>query len=267
MKAFKFLTLSLAVAALCLGYASCGDDDDDENSPAEETTVSGGGSGTASEDTTDEGSGISDEGNTDEEAGTTDDETADEGNTYEESITGSINGHDYVDLGLSVKWATCNVGADTLYDCGDYFAWGETVTKSTYTSSNSVTYGKYMGMGDISGNATYDAARANWGGSWRMPTKDEVYELINNCTTEWTTLSGVNGYKVTGPNGNSIFLPAAGWRNGTSLDDTGEYGLYWSSTPHESNTSSAYNLYFNVGDFVRDWDNRDYGQSVRPVSE
>ncbi len=265
MKAFKFLSLSLALAALCLGYASCGDDDDDENSPAEETTVSGGGSGTASEDTTDEGSGISDEGNTDEEAGTTDDETADEGNTYEESITGSINGHDYVDLGLSVKWATCNVGADSPTDYGDYFAWGETTTKSQYTEGNSVTYA--VSMGDISGKATYDAARANWGGTWRMPTSDEVDELINNCTTEWTTINGINGYKVTGPNGNSIFLPAAGERYGTWFSLTGFAGYYWSSTPHESNTRRAYYLSFSDEDFYGGWSLRDKGWSVRPVSD
>ncbi len=265
MKAFKLLTLSLALAALCLGYASCGDDDDDENSPAEETTVSGGGSGTASEDTTDEGSGISDEGNTDEEAGTTDDETADEGNTYEESITGSINGHDYVDLGLSVKWAACNIGASSYYNYGDYYAWGETSPKSNYTISSSVTYGK--SMSDISGNATYDAARANWGGSWRLPTAEEIDELIDRCDTTWTTMNGHNGYKVTGPNGNSIFLPAAGYRNGSSLYYTGEGGYYWSSTPDESGRYVAYYLYFHDGGFLRRWLGRYYGHSVRPVSD
>ncbi len=221
MKAVKFLTLSLAVAALCLGYASCGDDDEDDD--INEVSA-----------------------------------------TEEWSISGSINGHDYVDLGLSVKWATCNVGADSPTDYGDYFAWGETTTKSQYTEGNSVTYA--VSMGDISGKATYDAARANWGGTWRMPTSDEVDELINNCTTEWTTLSGVKGRKVTGPNGNSIFLPAAGWRSGTSLNCTGEY-YYWSSTPYGSNTVGAYNLDFYDVYFNRGWLRRYFGLSIRPVSD
>ena len=174
-------------------------------------------------------------------------------------------GHEYVDLGLSVKWATCNVGASSPEDYGDYFAWGETKTKSTFKESNSVTYGKQMS--DIKGNSQYDAARANWGGSWRLPTKKEMEELKNKCTWTWTTQSGVKGYKVTGPNGNSIFLPAAGYSRGSSLNRAGEYGLYWSSTPNENDTNRAYNLFFYSSNQNVSWYGRDNGLSVRPVAE
>ncbi len=181
--------------------------------------------------------------------------------------TGTINGHDYVDLGLSVKWATCNVGASSPSDYGNYYAWGETSTKSSYTEDNSKTYGK--DMGDIAGNPSYDAARANWGGSWRLPTEEEIDELVDRCDATWTTMNGHNGYKVTGPNGNSIFLPAAGWRSGTSLSITGEFGSYWSSTPDESYRGCerrAYGLYFNDGGFYGSLNLRFLGHSVRPVS-
>ena len=176
-----------------------------------------------------------------------------------------INGHEYVDLGLSVKWATCNVGASKPEDYGNYYAWGETSTKSSYTSDNSKTYGKQMN--DIKGNSQYDAARANWGGTWRLPTKAELEELKNKCTWRWTTQNGVKGYKVTGPNGNSIFLPVAGYRSGSSLDYAGVYGGYWSSTPYESDIFRAYYLYFSSGGQSVDWRSRFHGRSVRPVAE
>ena len=178
-----------------------------------------------------------------------------------------INGHEYVDLGLpsGLKWAACNVGASSPEEYGDYYAWGEVETKSEYESTNSVTYRKRMG--DISGNPTYDVARAKWGGSWRLPTKKELEELESKCKWEWTTQNGKQGYKVTGPNGNSIFLSAAGCRYGSSLCLAGERGYYWSSTPNESNDYSAYHLLFNSSNRVVNWDDRYYGQSVRPVSE
>ncbi len=174
-----------------------------------------------------------------------------------------INGHEYVDLGLSVKWATCNVGASKPEDYGNYYAWGETKTKSDYSSSNSVTSGK--SISDIGGKSQYDAARAKWGGTWRLPTKAELEELKNKCIWKWTTQNGVKGYKVTGPNGNSIFLPAAGFRYVSSLIYAGEYGLYWSSTPYES--YNAYYLGFDSSNQGVDWNTRDSGQSVRPVAE
>ena len=179
---------------------------------------------------------------------------------------GTINGHDYVDLGLSVKWATCNVGASTPGDYGNYYAWGETTTKSIYTKENSATYGKQMS--NIAGNPTYDAARKKWGSPWRLPTNAEFRELIDNCTWEWTTRNGHNGYKVTSKkNGNSIFLPATGWRVGTESNNQGSDGFYWSATPYESPTDYAYNLRFYEGYRDTPWSGRYFGFSVRPVSK
>ena len=177
------------------------------------------------------------------------------------------DGHEYVDLGLpsGLKWATCNIGARAPEDYGNYYAWGETSPKTKYTKENSLTYGKQMS--DIAGNAQYDAARANWGGNWRMPTKTEMQELINNCTWEWMTQNGKNGYEVTGPNGNKIFLPATGNRYGSSLRDAGSYGGYWISTPHEGDAISAYFLYFNSGNHYVNYYYRYYGRCIRPVSD
>lgn len=181
---------------------------------------------------------------------------------------GSLNGHEYVDLGLpsGLKWATCNVGADKPEEYGNYYAWGETKTKDAYTHKNSRTLDKIMK--DISGNHEYDAATANWGGSWRMPTIDELNELRINCSWTWITQNGVEGYKVTSKkNGNSIFLPAAGYRYGSSLYYAGYYGYYWSSTPNDDLDFYAYYLDFNGYNHSMDDNYRDYGQSVRPVLE
>ena len=179
---------------------------------------------------------------------------------------GFVNDHGYVDLGLSVKWATCNVGASSTSDYGDYYAWGETSTKSSYDQDNSNTHGK--SMGNIGGNSSYDVARYRWGDSWRLPTKAEFQELIDKCTWTWTTQGGHNGYKVTSKtNGKSIFLPAAGYSYGTSPDDVGEEGSYWSSTPYESLTIFAYYLFLNSSSHGVDWRRRFSGRSVRPVVE
>ena len=176
-----------------------------------------------------------------------------------------IVGIEAVDLGLSVKWATCNVGAERPEEYGDYFAWGETSPKDSYTVSNCPTYG--VSMTDISGNPQYDAATANWGGAWRMPTTAEQQELLNNCTWKWATLNDVYGYKVTGPNGNYIFLPAAGYRGGSSSYHVGSGGYYWGSTPSEDYDYNACILYFYIENHVRYWTYRSEGRSVRPVSE
>ncbi len=179
--------------------------------------------------------------------------------------SGTINGHKYVDLGLSVKWATCNIGASKPEEYGDYYAWGETNTKSSYKEDNCTTYGKQMN--DISGNPQYDVARKKWGVTWRMPTKAEMLELINSCTCQWTTQNGVKGYKVTGPNGNHIFLPAAGCRYGSSLVKDGYYGCYWGSTPYDHYDVIACHLNFYDGiEYVGYGDRKD-GLTVRPVSE
>jgi hypothetical protein len=110
-----------------------------------------------------------------------------------------------------------------------------------------------------------DAATANWGGAWRMPTKAEQDELRNNCTWTWTTQNGVNGYKVTGPNGNSIFLPAAGYLVGGALNLAGSGGYYWSSSLYTDGPSGAYYVYFSSGGVDWYYGNRYYGFSVRPV--
>ena len=192
--------------------------------------------------------------------------------------------HEYVDLGLSVKWATCNVGATKPEEYGDYFAWGETQPKdyyswSTYKWCNGSydTQTKYCtksGYGTVDNKTTLeaadDAARANWGGSWRMPTRNELIELLNQCTWTWTTQNGVYGYKVTskksGYTNKSIFLPAAGRCIDSSLDAAGIYGDYWSSTlSNENPFNCAYVLHFYTGTVVTGMLGRCLGSSVRPV--
>ena len=153
------------------------------------------------------------------------------------------NGHAAVDLGLpsGLYWATCNIGASSPEEYGDYYAWGETSVKKYYSEENSETY--MSRMNDISGDAQYDAARAIWGGQWRMPTKYEMQELLNLCSWEETTFNGIEGYQVTGPNGNSIFLPVAGAKEDDYIYNKG-YASYWTSTPHKGDTG---NEEYNIG--------------------
>lgn len=193
------------------------------------------------------------------------------------------NGHEYVDLGLSsgLKWATCNVGANSPEEEGNYYAWAETETKETHDSSNALTYGltfselESHGYIDSESNLTplHDAATVNWGAPWRMPTLGEIEELELECIWEWTTQNGVNGYKVTGPNDNSIFLPANGDSDGDSFYYT---GAFWSSTRYNYHNNLAYVLtwgrnsnlnwyetaYHNVGVGYSY-----YSSNVRPVLE
>ena len=181
------------------------------------------------------------------------------------ATTGSYNGYDWVDLGLSVKWATCNVGASSQSGYGDYYAWGEVSTKSEYADSNSRTRG--MQMGSICGNSSYDVARYKWGSPWRLPSASEIDELVNNCTWKWTTMNGVNGYKVKSKrNSNYIFLPATGWR-WSSIVGSGSGGVYSSGTPYEDNSIRACSLRFDSGSHDRHWSLRSCGLSVRPVAE
>ncbi len=198
--------------------------------------------------------------------------------------TGTENGHEWVDLGLpsGTKWATTNVGATSPEGYGNYYAWGETSTKSTYNwstykwcrgSSSSMTkYCTSSSYGTVDNKTTLDlsddAAYINWGSSWRMPTKAEQDELRNTSYTTWTwtTQNGVNGYKVTSKtNGNSIFLPAAGYRLDSSLGNAGSNGNYWSSSLGTSYSIYAYVLYFGSSNVGRGNDGRNYGQSVRAV--
>jgi len=183
-----------------------------------------------------------------------------------------INGHEYVDLGLpsGLKWASCNVGASSPEGYGGYYAWGETEEKSDYDVATYKWYIRYTGYVNIGSNISgtqYDVAHVKWGGSWRMPTRDEIIELVNNCTWKWTSYNGVNGQLVTGPNGNSIFLPAAGLHYGTGLNDRGSEGHYWSATLYES-SGYAYVLYFYRGFSKWNyWWIRERGLTVRPVTE
>ncbi len=197
--------------------------------------------------------------------------------------TGENNGHIWVDLGLpsGMLWATCNVGATAPLGYGNYYAWGETTTKETYNWStywycngeNNLT--KYCNNANYGNNgftdalttleASDDAATANWGSGWRMPTQTEMQELIDNCTVTWTRRNGVNGRLFTGSNGNSIFLPAAGSRVDSGLYDVGSYGYYRSSSLTTDYPDYAWTLYFDSGHFNMFSSYRYYGQSVRPV--
>ena len=189
----------------------------------------------------------------------------------------------WVDLGLpsGLLWADRNVGASSPENYGYYYAWGETAPKEVYdwttykygNNYNALT--KYCSNSDYGLNgftdnlttleASDDAATVNIGGKARTPTKDEWQELINNTTPAWTTRNGVNGRLLTAPNGKSIFLPAAGIRDGSSLYYAGEHGYYWSSTLGTDYPGGAWDFGFVSGDQVVDYGNRDYGFSVRAV--
>ena len=170
---------------------------------------------------------------------------------------GTKNGHEWVDLGLSVKWATCNVGASSPGDFGSFFSWGETCEKSDYSNT---TYHL---------NAFSDVAKERWGGNWRMPTDAECEELMQRCRWKWMRMDGKEGFKVTGLNGNSIFLPAAGERSSTRTDPdlAGSSGNYWSSSTNVNGTPLK--LGFNRGgpDGQSTWMPGLFGLPVRPVTE
>lgn len=189
------------------------------------------------------------------------------------------NGHEYVDLGLpsGTLWATCNVGATKPEDYGDYFAWGETNKKDVYQLNNyqffeskgflTIILSKYNRIDYLTTlELSNDAANQNWGGSWHMPTSTDWRELHKECTWTWINKDGHIGYMVKSKsNGNGIFLPAAGWHNGTGLKRTGKYGGYWSSSLYERGSIYAVDVLFDNSVVSRFSDNRYHGQSVRPV--
>ena len=200
---------------------------------------------------------------------------------FDPSISGGDD-HAYVDLGLpsGTLWATCNVGAVTPEDYGDYFAWGETQPKVTYDwSTYQYCNGSYNTLTKYCNNSDYgyngftdnlttllpedDAATANWGSDWHMPTKEEWEELYNNTTVTWTTQNGVNGRLFTAANGNILFLPAVGWNTG-SPSEIGRFGIYWSSSLF-SNPDISWTCVFNSNDCIMYFYGRANGQSVRPV--
>lgn len=190
---------------------------------------------------------------------------------------GYLNGHGYVDLGLpsGTKWATCNIGASTPQDYGNYYAWGDIDIKSEYTISNCMakdigSYGNEKftkGWCDNLNNlkTIHDAASMNWGSLWRMPTAEELKELYEKCTWSWINYKGKNGYRCVGPNGNSIFLPTAGYYFEISLYDTNRCGWYRSAT--FNGVICTYALKFSADKvYVQEYSSdRYYGCSVRPV--
>ena len=194
--------------------------------------------------------------------------------------------HEYVDLGLpsGTLWATTNVGANEPEEYGDYFAWGETEPKSTYDWStyqycngSSTTLTKYCDKGDdadfgyngFTDTLTElepgdDAATVNWGSDWCMPSHAQFVELLDECTWRWR-YSGQRGFEVVGPNGNILFLPAAGRRSITSLQEADDEGHYWSRSLKSGYSSCAYDLDFYSASWFWSYDYRSTGQSVRPV--
>lgn len=182
-----------------------------------------------------------------------------------------------IDLGLpsGTKWACCNVGATKPEEYGGYYTWGETEEKSVYdwstckywTDSNGDGYAddyEFTNLGsDIAGTG-YDVAHVKWGGSWVMPPHDRLEELLNSCTYIWTSMNDVKGGLYTGPNGGTIFLPAAGYRWGEELRYADSYGYYWSSSQSPYESSYAYFMSFHSEDTYWAY-RRGYGQSIRPV--
>ena len=200
-------------------------------------------------------------------------------NVYSITTLGSqykvINGHKFVDLGLpsGLFWAETNVGASTPYADGDYYAWGETETKSYYSwstykwGSNLTKYNSSDGKTKL--EASDDVATVKWGKECRMPSRAEFQELYNKCDWTWkSSYNGASGYLVTGPSGQTIFLPASGDRYGGDLYGHGSYGCYWSSSLGTSDSDYAYYLYFNSGNInPSNGGYRYFGFCVRPVAE
>lgn len=182
---------------------------------------------------------------------------------------GSINGHEWVDLGLpsGLKWATMNVGAASPTDPGSLFAWGEVNTKASFSDNTSRL--SYQNVDCISKRPDMDAARAQWGGTWEMPMLADVQELIKHCSTEPITLRGGSlAAKFTGPNGNYIILPAC--TDNTAGTSALTLGLYWTSTPeteHYTKHTHAFILGFQSGGRYWQSENRGRGCAIRPVSE
>ena len=190
----------------------------------------------------------------------------------------AADGVEAVDLGLSVKWANMNVGAKKASGFGTYFAWGETKSKDYYSwntyawsKGDSQFLTKYSNTDRRSQLAPVDdAAHVNLGGGWRMPTVDEFEELINNCTWEWTTLDGVNGYNATSKKtGNSIFMPITGFRYYADTQFRSIMGVYWTSSLYTGNPNKAWCLEFNFSDIKVHYgnlsSNRFSGRCIRAV--
>lgn len=239
MKTKSFLS-ALLLIAVCVGsvsISSCSKDASEENKPVDNT----GGDPSSN-------SG----GNTDRK-------------------TGFTNGHEWVDLGLpsGTLWATCNVGASKPEEYGSYFAWGEIKTKSEYTPENyfDSQYEKYSFDGQTELLPGDDAATANWGNGWQMPSFEQMAELVRGdyTTPERITQNGHYGLKITSKsNGKSIFLPAAGYRYNSSLKFPGNFGDYWTRSLSTSNEPHHLDFYSPDGPVFYSY-KRCYGRSIRPV--
>lgn len=197
------------------------------------------------------------------------------------SVSHSMDKFKAVDLGLpsEVLWATENLGASSVYPLGKYFAWGETVCKVSYgwesyafckKTYNTLTkycadskYGIVDGLFELSSND--DIAALTLGKDWRIPSKDNMEELLSCCSWKVETKNGIYGWRVTGTNGNSIYLAAAGSASGNRVAGVGEFGRYWTSTLHEGGNCSAYNLRFNRATCELVDDTRFYGRTIRPI--
>ena len=334
MRKKRFLLVAMLFAALSLGFVSCDDNKGNEpDDPQGEQTEQGGSTeNNGGEETptpeepvtftltllsSNEAMGTVTEGGTyDKDAKVIIEATAtkeaymfvkwSDGNTENprtltmtENLTLTAEfDYAYVDLGLpsGLKWATCNVGADSVHHYGNYYAWGEVEPKEVYSWSTykfmdssindkkginkytvadgqteGVWYdseGNFIGDNKTTLEKEDDAAAVNMGGSWRMPTSAEQDELRTKCTWTWTTLNGVNGYNIVGSNGNSIFLPVAGRRYDSDLSSAGSYGFYWSSSLYRYHYSSIADvLYLFSDNMIWNYFDRYYGQSVRGVTE
>ncbi|MBR5716408.1 MAG: hypothetical protein IKX59_07445 [Bacteroidales bacterium] len=175
-----------------------------------------------------------------------------------------------IDLGLPsrTKWASWNVGASAPEENGGFYAWGETEIKEVYTQDTYKYYdeGSFVDIGNEIAGTEYDVAHVKWGGEWRMPSSEQMKELFDNCSKKWAPQNGARGYLFTGPNGASIFLPAAGYQWNTNNDFESFDGFYWISSSERYESWAAY--YVSVSS--EDYDegrmfNRSFGLSVRAV--
>lgn len=196
------------------------------------------------------------------------------------SVSGSLNGHDYVDLGLPSGrcWATCNIGSQSPAGYGDYFSWAETKPKALYTEANySGCIDIYIdGLGDIKSdtirgqhrimdNPRFDVARKNWGKNWELPTAADFAELNKECSWTLKTIDGHKGYLVTGSNGNSIFLPMAGLKENQYKSQVGTGGFYWTGDSWDARDRSTMVDFHESSHNGSIWCYRYKGLSVRPV--
>lgn len=193
------------------------------------------------------------------------------------SMKGTLNGHEWVDLGLpsGTRWVTYNVGAASPDEFGNYYAWGETEPKDEYIDINSLTHRKDVswlkshGIIGEDGLLTkeHDIATIQWGEPWRMPTDAEYEELIDLCNWEFTDYKGTNGYLVTGPNNETVFIVAAGFKQGAEAEYIGDYGDYWSSTVVPDLVGAACSLGYSSKAYGRRRYARFAGRSIRPVTD